>query len=471
MYYLSILNLPAIKTELSIKRKALSMKISHCQLPSLRRFALFSITALTIITSTFTSFSQNGEELFNTHCATCHKVLDNSTGPKLQGVRKKWADGGAAEATLYQWVKNWQVAASSDPYAKSVSEWSPTAMSVFGFLKDEEITAIFDYADNYKAPDTPGPGAADGAAVAGPTEEKSNSWVWIILAIVFSGVILAVGGVRRQLRFAVEETEKGVAQTRSYGDELREYIYKNKVAVGIFTLVVVLFVLVKGYFALNEIGVYHNYQPSQPIEFPHSIHAGINGIDCKYCHNSVEKSKSAGIPSVNVCMNCHKGIPGQTDAQKAQISKIYTAAGWDTEGAGKYTGKSKPIVWNKVHVLPDHVYFNHQQHVVVGGLDCKQCHGDMTKETTARVVPVEELSKIEGNIPLTRATLTMGWCIECHGTKEVANGNLNTLNSGYYDEIHRRLSKHGKSLYQKMLDDEIVTVKELGGWECAKCHY
>ena len=159
-------------------------------------------------------------------------------------------------------------------------------------------------------------------------------------------------------------------------------------------MVIILALLVKGYFALNEIGVYNNYQPSQPIEFPHSIHAGDNGIDCKYCHNSVDKSKSAGIPTVNVCMNCHKGIPGKDDAQKSKIAKIYAAAGWDTEGSGEYTGKGTPIVWNKVHVLPDHVYFNHQQHVVVGGLDCKQCHGDMTKETTARVVPVHELSKI-----------------------------------------------------------------------------
>ncbi len=446
------------------------MKIAKSQLFSLRSFTLISATVWTLFSSIFSGLSQNGEELFNTHCATCHKILDNSTGPKLQGVRKKWADGGAAEATLYQWVKNWQVAAASDPYAKSVSEWSPTAMSVFGFLKDEEITAIFDYADNYTPPAAAVSVAGDGA-VAGPTEEKSNNWVWIILAIVFSGVILAVGGVRRQLRFAVEETETGAAKNRSYGDEIREFVYKNKIAVGLGTVVVLLILLVNGYFALNEIGVYHNYQPSQPIAFPHSIHAGINGIDCKYCHNSVEKSKSAGIPSVNVCMNCHKGIQGNTDAQKVQIAKIYKAAGYDPEGAGKYTGKSEPIIWNKVHVLPDHVYFNHQQHVVVGGLDCKQCHGDMTKETTARVVPVEELSKIEGNIPLTRATLTMGWCIECHGTKEVSAGTLNALNSGYYDEIHRRLSKHGKSLYQKMLADEKITVKELGGWECAKCHY
>jgi len=445
------------------------MKIANYQLNRPNLALMFGVFTLVFLSTIFTGYAQNGEELFNTHCATCHKVLDNSTGPKIQGVRAKWSDGGSTDASLYQWVKNWQVAAAKDPYAKSVSDWSPTAMSVFGFLTDDEITAIFDYADAYTAPVAAV--AAPGDTTAGSTQEQSNTWVWILLSIVFAGVILAVGGVRRQLRFAVEEAEIGAGKDRSYGDEIREFIIKNKIAVGIGTLVLILALITKGYFALNEIGVYNNYQPSQPIAFPHSIHSGVNGIDCKYCHNSVEKSKSAGLPTVNVCMNCHKGIPGNTDDQKSQIAKIYAAAGWNPEGAGKYTGETDPIVWNKVHVLPDHVYFNHQQHVVVGGLDCIQCHGDMTKESTARVVPVHELNQIEGNIPLTRATLTMGWCIECHGAKEISNGTLNTLESGYYDEIHRRLGKHGKSLYQRMLADEKITVKELGGWECAKCHY
>jgi mono/diheme cytochrome c family protein len=447
------------------------MKIAHSQILKRKNKGIIATLLFALSFFTFDAFAQNGEELFNTHCATCHKVLENSTGPKLQGVRKKWLDGGSSEESLYTWVKNWNEAVAKDPYAKSVSEWSPTAMSVFGFLKDEEITAIFDYADAYTPPAPAAAVSADGEATVSEVEEESNSFIWIILAIVIGGVILAVGGVRRQLRFAVEETEHGVAKTRSYGDEIREFIIKNKIAVGIGSLVLLLVLLTKGYFVLNDIGVYNNYQPSQPIEFPHSIHAGINGIDCKYCHNSVEKSKSAGLPTVNVCMNCHKGIQGKDDAQKAKIAKIYAAAGYNADGPGAYTNKSEPIVWNKVHVLPDHVYFNHQQHVVVGGLDCKQCHGDMTKEGLARVTPVEELNKIEGNIQLTRPTLTMGWCIECHGEKEIANGNLNTLNSGYYDEIHKRLSKHRKSLYQKMMEDEKITVKELGGWECAKCHY
>lgn len=427
------------------------------------------LIALTYVSATSVSWSANGEELFTTHCATCHKVLDNSTGPKMQGVRAKWDEGGALEGSLYTWVKDWSVAAAQDPYAASVATWSPTAMSKFGFLTDEEITAIFNYADEYTAPVS---AVATTTTGGGPVEEESNTWVWLLIGVVFIGIILAVGGVRRQLKYATVENETGTTPAEeSYGDEIRGWAFKNRKFVGILTLVVLMSLLVAGYLKLNDIGVYKNYQPTQPIEFPHSIHAGVNGIDCKYCHNSVEKSKTAGIPSVNVCMNCHKGIKGKDDVQMEKIAKIYAAAGYDPEGAGAYTNDTEPIIWNKVHVLPDHVYFNHKQHVVIGGIDCKQCHGDMTKESTARVVPVEELSAIEGNIKLTRPTLTMGWCIECHGEKEISNGPVNTVGSGYYDEIHRRLLENDKTLYEKYLKDDKVTVKELGGWECAKCHY
>jgi hypothetical protein len=168
-------------------------------------------------------------------------------------------------------------------------------------------------------------------------------------------------------------------------------------------------------------------------------------------------------------MNCHKQVNGSTPEQQEKIAKIYEAAGWD---GNQYTGKTKEIVWNKVHVLPDHVYFNHSQHVVVGGVDCKQCHGDMTKMTeTAKVQPVSELNKVEGNVQLTRPTLTMGWCIECHGEKEISTGSIDSKGNGYYNEIHKRLLNNDKSLYGQYVEDGKVTVKELGGWECAKCHY
>ena len=88
-------------------------------------------------------------------------------------------------------------------------------------------------------------------------------------------------------------------------------------------------------------------------------------------------------------------------------------------------------------------------------------------------MPVSELNAVDGNIPLTKATLTMGWCIECHKEKEVAAGPLaeDMKGEGYYDEIHRRLMNNDKTLYGKYLEDGKVSVRELGGWECAKCHY
>lgn len=447
------------------------MEISNIQ--SLKRIKSLAFAALIFSFAAFSNFaSAQGEGLFKAKCATCHMPHKNSTGPKLAGARAKWAAGGAKEGSIYQWVNNWQTAVANDPYAAEVSKWSPTAMSAFPDLKKEDIDAILDWVDAQPEPGaTADPKAGGAAGAEGATtlaaEEESNSWVWIIMGVIFVVIIMAVGGVRRQLKIATSEDE-AEAEKMTYGEELRALAWKYRLQVGLTTLVVVISIIVALFQSLYSINIMEGYQPSQPIAFPHSQHAGINGIDCKYCHNTVTKSKSASIPSVNVCMNCHKQIDGAGKPFEGQIKKIYAAAGWDKEGM-KYTGKTKPIVWNKVHVLPEHVYFNHSQHVVVGGLDCKQCHGDMTQQVeTVKVQPVEELNKIEGNIKLTRKTLTMGWCIECHGKKDVAIGNGK---NAYYDEIHRRLKKDPKLYAQYLNDDGKVTVNELGGWECAKCHY
>ena len=430
------------------------------------------IFSVFVITGSFDVYSQ-GEALFKAKCASCHQPHKNGTGPKLFEVRSKWIDEGAMEGSIYQWVSNWQTAAATDPYAKTVADWSPTAMQAFPELKKEDVDAILDWVD--AQPDPATMVASSAVSVGGGevvTEEDSNSWVWILLGIIFVTVIMAVSGVRRQLKHVTSEVDGDeVNEGLTYSDEFRTWAWKNRKYVGLASLVLFISLCVSGILSLSTIGVVENYQPSQPIAFPHAIHTGTNGIDCKYCHNSVTKSKSAGLPTVNVCMNCHKQVNGRTPEQQEQISKIYNAAGWDPEGMS-YSGKTKEIVWNKVHVLPDHVYFNHSQHVVVGGIDCKQCHGDMTKMTeTVKVQPVSELNKVEGNITLTKTTLTMGWCIECHGEKEISNGSIDSKNDGYYNEIHKRLLNNDKSLYTNYLEDGKVTVKELGGWECAKCHY
>lgn len=441
---------------------------------SIKQWCIGALSTVFVV-GAFDSFAQDGGALFKAKCATCHSPHKDGTGPKLFKVRDKWASGGAKEGSIYQWVANFNTAVASDPYAAKVVATKPTNMNVFPELagKQKDIDAIFDYIDAQPDPATAkAEGAAgDAGAAAGEVEEDGLSWVWILMGVVFIVIIMAVGGVRRQLRNATKEHDgESVNEDMSFGQEFKAWAWKYKRYVGLGGLVVVIALIVSFFLSLYTIGVLEDYQPSQPIEFPHDIHAGKNGIDCKYCHNSAIDGKTAGIPTVNVCMNCHKQINGNTPEQQEKIAKIYEAAGYDP-ATQKYSGKTKEIIWNKVHVLPDHVYFNHQQHVVAGQVDCKQCHGDMTKmNETAKVQPVSELNKIEGNVPLTKATLTMGWCIECHAEKEISSGSLDSKGSNYYNEIHNRLLKDRK-MYNKFLEDKKITVKELGGWECAKCHY
>jgi mono/diheme cytochrome c family protein len=445
------------------------MKISNIQKIKRLPSKFIFVFSLLVFLSPSISFADGGGN-FKAKCSSCHQPHKNGTGPKLFQARQKWSTGGAKEGSIYQWVNNWQTAAANDPYAAGVSKWSATAMSAFPELTKVQIDEILDWVDAQPDPATAGPvngtPVVDGEDPAS-AEEGGNTWLWLILSTMFVIIILSVGGVRRQLKISTGESPSD--DNLTYIEEFKAWAWKYRLPVGLGTLVIFLSLIVTLFQGLYRINIVENYQPSQPIAFPHDTHAGVNGIDCKYCHNSVAKSKSAGIPTVNVCMNCHKQINGEGKPYAAEIKKIYSAAGYDPTGSGKYTGNTKPIVWNKVHVLPDHVYFNHSQHVVVGGIDCKQCHGDMTKMSEAvKVQPVEELNKIEGNIKLSKPTLTMGWCIECHGAKEVSLGDGK---NGYYDEIHRRLRDNDKSLYKKYLKDGKVTVSELGGWECAKCHY
>lgn len=435
-----------------------------------RRFNKWCLGAVSLLflSSTFNAQAQ-GEALFKAKCATCHQVFKDGTGPKLFEVRQKWSDGGAAEGSIVQWVNNYEAAMAADDYAKEVANYSKTNMNKFPDLSEEQIVSIFDYVDSQ----VQGGGATDEVVSnesTGQEQEASNTWVWLLVAFIFIVIIFAVGGVRRQLNSA--STDSTIDDEASYGDEIKAWLFKNRKVALIGGIIGVLALIVTLFLSLYTIGTVENYQPSQPIEFPHSVHAGDNGIDCKYCHNSADKSKTAGLPTVNVCMNCHKQVSGSTPEQEEKIAKIYEAAGFDPAGGGSYSGVTKEIVWNKVHVLPDHVYFNHSQHVVVGEVDCKQCHGDMAKMSeTAKVQPVSELNKVEGNIQLTKTTLTMGWCIECHKSKEISSGSLDSKKDGYYDEIHQRLMDNDKALYEEYLEDGKVTVDELGGWECAKCHY
>ena len=140
-----------------------------------------------------------------------------------------------------------------------------------------------------------------------------------------------------------------------------------------------------------SIGVTTNYMPEQPIAFSHKVHAGDNGIDCNYCHTSARTSKTSGIPSANVCMNCHENITSGTNTGTAEIQKIYDAIGYDPDKRQYIEGyEQKPIQWVRIHNLPDLSYFNHAQHVTVAGLECQECHG-----------PVEEMDVLYQHADLT----------------------------------------------------------------------
>ncbi len=413
-------------------------------------------------------FSQpNGEALFKANCASCHHPVKNMTGPGLQGSRERWEENSSIE-NMYAWVKNSQaVIASGDSYAKSLFEkWNKSVMTNQA-VSNEEIDAIMDYADSYVDPV-----ATTTGEVSTVVEEKGTStWLWWVISALLLVVIFAVSGVKKELGNANKKAN-GVEfdDNESFIQGTRRWLWENFNYVFFFGFIIVISLLVVGFKQLNTIGVFENYKPEQPIQFSHEVHAGKLEIACFYCHNSVENSKTAGIPSVNVCMNCHKTIHEGPQTGTEEIAKIHEAAGFDASvPGGAFTGVIKPIKWVKVHNMPDHVYFNHSQHVVAGGLDCKQCHGDMTKETVARVMTTADLNAIEENtVKFTRPTLTMGWCIECHGQKEIDIKSESA--SGYYKEIHNRLLKD-KTTYQRYLEDGKVTVAELGGWECAKCHY
>jgi hypothetical protein len=230
---------------------------------------------------------------------------------------------------------------------------------------------------------------------------------------------------------------------------------------------------VGGFYTINGavgLGRMKNYQPEQPIYYSHQVHAGTNQINCLYCHGGAQDSKHANIPSVNVCMNCHKGIAAYEGKDKleredgtaingtAEIQKIYAYAGWnpgtksynaDKNGDGQPDG-AHPIEWIKVHNLPDHVYFNHSQHVKVGKQQCQTCHGN-----------IQEMPEV-----YQFADLSMGWCINCHRESKVdfynkADSSGNKFYS-IYDKFHKDL-KDGKI--------DSVTVEKIGGTECQKCHY
>ena len=422
----------------------------------------------------------NGESLFKANCASCHKVTaEVLAAPGLAGIKDRW---DSSDEMLVKWIQNPQgAAATGDPYVKSLVE---RYVGTYGWMTAQAVSAadvkdIMAYVQN--PPDVAEPVLSENECLTideMQTEDSdSSSAIWfLILFVLFVIIAVSAGSVKKSLENAKLESEgKEPLPSMSYFESAKAWAWRHLAWVSVAGLFITAVFITMAYKGAMEVGVYEGYYPEQPIKFYHSIHVCENEVDCQYCHSSASKSKHAGIPSTNVCMNCHKGIKNGSRWGGEELGKIYAAIGFNPEN-GQYIEdyEEQPIEWVKVHNLPDHVYFNHSQHVEVAGLQCQNCHGDVQTFKGGRIAPVEEINALvddyPGLIQLSKPTLTMGWCIECHNKAEVG---VTTTDNGYYEEIHNRLKDdmRGNEELRKYLEDEKVTVKELGGWECSKCHY
>ena len=412
----------------------------------IKRILLVALLAPSLSTSQEVDI-QAGKSLFNTHCAACHQLNRKAVGPALRGVTDKYD-----KEWLYKWIKNGtQMIKDGDPQAVAIwEEYNRAVMTNYPQFSNQDIDNILAYTDY-----VPPPPATTVAVQSQVVSQGSDLSINIILAVtvlVFTILIVMLFLVQRTLiKIANASGVKIETQPKRNITPLWKTIIKNQFLIFIM---VVGFLLSSAYFTygyLMQIGIDQGYAPIQPIHYSHKIHAGANQIECKYCHSSARVSKHSGIPSLNVCMNCHEYIAeynGEEDLENGytrdfytnEIKKLYSAVGWDEENQ-VYTGNTKPVKWVRIHNLPDFVYFNHAQHAQVAKIECQTCHG-----------PVEEME-----IMYQYSPLTMGWCIDCHRESNVDKDNE------YYQKVHEELSKK--------YGVEKLTVAQLGGIECAKCHY
>lgn len=433
-----------------------------------------------------------GKELFLANCASCHNknMKDNLTGPALAGTEERWS--AFPRKDLYAWIRNSQaLIGAGHPRAIELwAKWKPTLMNNFPGLTDEQIESLLLYIN------APPVVVVDTAVLTkGATEEEGLPWMFIGLAATLLLLSFALMRIVNNL--------SNVSRVRDGLPPSERTAYQLLTTKGAISFLVFATVLIFGYKAVDNatrMGREQGYKPDQPIAFSHKIHAGINKIDCQYCHDSARRSKSSGIPGANTCMNCHTAVKKGTISGTSEITKIFASIGYDPitskyldgytnwsdkqiedlykkwigqeymakntltaldengrnlvesqwegivkalkdDSNGKIQG---PIEWTLIHNLPDHAYFNHSQHVAVGQVACQKCHGK-----------IEEM-----DVVFQYATLGMGWCISCHRETEVKfkENDYYKQYERYHDEL-----KAGKR--------DKVTVEDIGGLECNKCHY
>jgi mono/diheme cytochrome c family protein len=386
------------------------------------------------LTTASLSFGQDadvalGEKIFKNNCAACHAYDDNVVvGPGLKGIEDR---------KDYDWIKSWinnpaAVLASGDSYANDLYEkFNKTQMTAFPGFGDAEIKGLLAYIKgaNEAAPVVATAGADTGVAAEGSSKEGNFFSIILVSLLVLMGLVLVALIAVLNVLGKLTGGEDQVIDSRGVGEQIKDSlkgVFQNPTVRNAIIVLFLLFGAKATFDGLYGIGVHQGYAPTQPIPFSHKLHAGDMEINCANCHTGVYKGKQAGIPSASICMNCHNSIKQGSP----EIQKIYAAIETNT-----------PIEWVRVHNLPDLAYFNHSQHTNVAGLDCENCHGE-----------VKAMEVVE-----QRHTLTMGWCIDCHRKTDV-----NSKGNEYYDKL---VEAHDATAVGSM------KVEDIGGLECARCHY
>lgn len=465
-----------------------------------RFFALLLLLLPTLPGMSQEADLEAGKTLFRNQCATCHNrdMKSKLTGPALGGTQERWADYPRED--LYAWIRNSQaLIATGHPRAVAVwNEWKPTLMNNFPNLTDQEIENLLAYIDGvYQGTfDTKPAVVGTVGGDTGTPEKPNNLPLFIALALILGILAVVLARIVANLNYIIQARE-GDAPAR------RQTLAEILTSKGVIAFVVFTLVVLGGYTTVNNaiaLGRQQGYAPEQPIKFSHATHAGLQKIDCQYCHDGARRSKHSNIPAANTCMNCHAAIKVGSQYGTAELTKIYASAGWDPNTdsyienveelseeqlaniykkwiADTYVqekgtldrkgekliedqwkgivaaltnpenGDNKiygPIEWVRIHNLADHAYFNHAQHVSVGQLECQTCHGK-----------VEEMEVLYQASPLS-----MGWCINCHRQTEVKFADNEYYKS--YTRYHEEIQKGQR---------DKVTVEDIGGLECQKCHY
>ncbi len=372
----------------------------------------------------------SGKALFEGNCKQCHAVHSQVVGPQLSKVY---------ERQKLSWLINFikypqKTIESGDAHAVEMYAKYKQYMPNHDFLSDAQIISIVSWVKKETDSPTqvagvpPVGGGGDGVKV-----EKGVSSG--LLTAIIVGLVLMLAIVLGALFIMAATLTKYLRQAKGLSAEDMEVLepewrlsdmLRSQAFIGIIAFLFLGLVSKAGLEGVLAIGVQQGYAPTQPIPFSHKLHAGQYEIACQYCHTGVEKGKSANIPSANICMNCHNAIK----TTSPNMQKIYDAVLND-----------QPIEWVRIHNLPDLAYFNHAQHVKVGGLACENCHGDIKEMEVVQQVSL----------------LTMGWCIDCHRKTDV-----NSKGNAYYDNLTKM---HAMSSKKPM------KVENIGGLECGKCHY